>query len=63
MEQHFEKQLEGFKGDYIMLLFLIEQDGGLFTERVAYDIGTTLKLAGRKFVRMHTDAIPVFKPI
>lgn len=62
MEQHFTKQLEGFKGDYIMLLYLIEQDGGLFTERIAYDIGTSLKLDGRKFVRMHSEALPVFKP-
>lgn len=63
MNKHFEKQLEGFKGDYVMLLYLVEQNGGLFTERVAYDIGTTLKLDGRKFVRMHSDALPVFKPI
>ncbi|MNE87701.1 hypothetical protein D3C76_212520 [compost metagenome] len=62
MEQHFTKQLEGFNGDYIMLLYLIEQDGGLFTERIAYDIGTSLKLDGRKFVRMHSESLPVFKP-
>ena len=63
MERHFEKQLEGFKGDYIMLLYLIEQDDGLFTERTAYDIGTKLKLDGRKFIRMHNEYLPVFAPI
>lgn len=63
MEKYFEKQLEGFKGDYVMLLYLVEQDGGLFTERTAYDIGTPLKLDGRKFVRMHSDKLPVFEAI
>lgn len=63
MEKYFTKQLEGFKGDYIMLLYFVEQDGGLFTERTAYDIGTKLNLSGREFVRMHSEALPVFKAV
>lgn len=62
MEQYFTKQLEDVKGDHCMLLYFVEQDGGLFTERTAYDIGTNLKLDGREFVRMHSETLPVFKP-
>lgn len=63
MEKYFKKQLDGFKGDYCMLLYFVEQDGGLFTERTAYDIGAELKLDGREFVRMHSDKLPVFKAV
>lgn len=64
MNKYFECQLHGYKGKHTTVLFLVEQaDGALFTERANHDIGDPINLEGYEFVRMHSNVLPIFKPV